>query len=38
MSSATEAEQGGLEPALGAALAAVVPLLEQAARPYENAR
>ena len=28
----------GLEPALGAGLAAVVPLLEQAARPYENAR
>jgi uncharacterized protein (DUF302 family) len=28
----------GLESALGAALAAVVSLLEQAARPYENAR
>ena len=28
----------GLAPALSANLAAVVPLLEQAARPYENAR
>ena len=28
----------GLAPELGANLAAVVPLLEQAARPYENAR
>jgi len=28
----------GLAPALGANLAAVVPLLEQAARPYENPR